>query len=220
MSGARLRWASVAVLVASAVTLAAAWSRIPARWPVHWGPTGRPDRWATRSIASVFGPLLVGAAVCAMVWLVAWMVRRAAADQAPPRPALAGVLAEVLARVQLGFAVAFAGLALALPLLRPRSPAPIAITVLTVMTFAIVTALGHAVRRTGELRERGQLVGLDGWNGVIYRDPNDRRLLVPNPLGMGVTVNFAHPQAWLVIALLLLPILVVVLLVLVAGRQA
>jgi uncharacterized membrane protein len=35
------------------------WEHIPDCFPVHWGLDGKPDRWATRSLAGVYGPLLI-----------------------------------------------------------------------------------------------------------------------------------------------------------------
>ena len=46
--------------------------------------------------------------------------------------------------------------------------------------------------------------------GVFYANPDDPAVFVPKRLGMGLTFNFARPQAWLVLAaLLVLPLLVV-----------
>jgi uncharacterized membrane protein len=36
---------------------------------------------------------------------------------------------------------------------------------------------------------------------LVY-DKNDKRLFVPKRFGIGRTLNFAHPGAWLVVALI------------------
>jgi hypothetical protein len=53
----------LAFLAGVAALLALRWARIPARFAVHWGLDGRPDRWAERSAAGVLGPLVLGAAL-------------------------------------------------------------------------------------------------------------------------------------------------------------
>lgn len=50
------------------------------------------------------------------------------------------------------------------------------------------------------LGRAGQLGGLEGWNGFIYSNPKDPRLWVPKISGFGMTLNFAHGRAWLVLA--------------------
>lgn len=54
-----------------------------------------------------------------------------------------------------------------------------------------------------------------GYGTLLYRNPEDPRLWVPKLVGIGWTLNFAHPTAWLVLGLLLLPALVVLISVIV-----
>jgi len=57
------------------------------------------------------------------------------------------------------------------------------------------------------LHRTNQLAGLEGWNGVIYRNANDPRIWVPKLSGLGATLNFAHTKSWLVLgAILVMPI--------------
>jgi uncharacterized membrane protein len=42
------------------------------------------------------------------------------------------------------------------------------------------------------------------WGGTIYWNPRDERLWVPKRLGIGWTLNFAKPLAWVVLGLLLI----------------
>ncbi len=41
--------------------------------------------------------------------------------------------------------------------------------------------------------------------GMFYVNPNDKSVFVSNRLGMGFTLNLAHPMSWVVLLLLLLP---------------
>ena len=55
----------------------------------------------------------------------------------------------------------------------------------------------------GELRKAGRLKGLEGWNGIIYRNAKDPRLWVPKISGYGTTLNFAHRRAWVMLGSIL-----------------
>lgn len=48
------------------------------------------------------------------------------------------------------------------------------------------------------------------WGGTIYWNPRDTRIWVPKRLGLGLTLNFARPMAWVMMALLLLPAFILV----------
>jgi uncharacterized membrane protein len=55
------------------------------------------------------------------------------------------------------------------------------------------------------------LEGLEGWNGIYYSNPEDPRIWVEKFTGYGYTLNFAHWQSWLVLALILsFPLTVIV----------
>jgi uncharacterized membrane protein len=44
--------------------------------------------------------------------------------------------------------------------------------------------------------------------GIFYVNPDDPRLWVEKRLGVGWTLNYAHPSAWWMTLLLLLPVLI------------
>jgi uncharacterized membrane protein len=65
-------------------------------------------------------------------------------------------------------------------------------------------------RGVRELKQAGH-TGLEGYNGIIYKNPDDPRLWVPKISGLGYTLNFAHRWAWpIMIAFLAIPLAVVV----------
>lgn len=47
------------------------WDDLPARIPTHFGLSGEPDGWAGKTIFSVFGLPLIGAATLALMYVVA-----------------------------------------------------------------------------------------------------------------------------------------------------
>ena len=53
------------------------WSVAPDRVPLHFGLSGRPDRWGARTVASWFGmPILATAMAIGMSWLGRWSLSR------------------------------------------------------------------------------------------------------------------------------------------------
>jgi uncharacterized membrane protein len=65
-----------ALLAAAALYLRSRWAGLPERFPVHWGFDGRPNGWATRGVAGVFGPLILAAVIVSCMALLAWFRQR------------------------------------------------------------------------------------------------------------------------------------------------
>ncbi len=207
-----------AIVVVAGALLAALWDRLPERWPTHWGPDGQPDGFGSKTFWGVYGPLLMAAPVWLLVEGLVVMVRRSsrkiATTDADPRLIAAhrDSLVTLLRMTGAGLTFAFAALSLLLPLATPPDPWPVMALVLLIVFGTIALGLGHMVRAMRRLGPARSGSALEGWNGVVYRDPDDPRVWVPRPLSMGYTLNFARREAWLVLGLLLaVPILVVVL---------
>ncbi|HXC15977.1 MAG TPA: DUF5808 domain-containing protein [Holophagaceae bacterium] len=49
------------------------------------------------------------------------------------------------------------------------------------------------------------------WGGTVYWNADDARIWVPKRLGLGWTLNFGRPAAWLMLALLLSPVVIALL---------
>jgi hypothetical protein len=119
---------------------------------------------------------------------------------------LRAVAATVVRAVGLAIALICAGLALALPLLQPRSSLPIALGVPLVIGVVLGAAMVWAWRETRRLRAGGVALP-EGYTGVFYSNPRDARLWVPKLAGVGWTINFAHRRAWpVMIALIGVPV--------------
>lgn len=205
------------MLVGASGVLALSWRDVPARWAVHWDLHDHPDLWVTKNIVSAATPLVLGF----FVWLTLEAItgamkkdnaRAADADLRIPAEWLAVQVAVVRA-VGLAVAVLTAGLALALPLWRPRSSFPIAVGALADLGLIIGAALVWAARRTRQLRAAGVAIP-EGYGGVFYKNPRDPRLWVSKGAGMGWTINFAHRGAWPALIALLAPAVLVLLVVL------
>ncbi|MEY9851270.1 putative membrane protein [Leifsonia sp. EB41] len=80
-SGARSRpafgWfaAALVLLLAAGAVGVALYDSLPASIAVHWNASGQPDRFAAKTVASVFGPLLIAFGVLALMVGIAFVVR-------------------------------------------------------------------------------------------------------------------------------------------------
>jgi len=183
--GAALQAGPFALLAAGAVWLWARWSELPERLPAHWNLQGQADRFVSRSAFGVFGPLLVGAAVCLLLLAIQAGIRHGAARSALRRPSLwillAGEYFTAVACCGAVAAMATAG--------RMLTPALVvccaAALVLLVATLATVLNVPRPAARNRA-----------AWHaGVFYVDRDDPALFVPKRIGVGYTMNFGNPRA-------------------------
>lgn len=212
-----LRWLPLAILLAAALALCLLWDRIPERWPIHYRLNGQPDGWATKTPVGVFLPVGFGLLMCGFIELLIRFnlayPRLGRAKQLSPEAARAiGLLVARFVRlIAVALAVVFAMLALMLPLVRPARPALVVLLVFVCVAGAIIIGARQMIRGASELQARGLFAGLEGWNGLIYRNPNDPRLWVPKIAGIGYTLNFAHARArWIMAAILAVPMAVLI----------
>ncbi len=205
-----------ALLALAATWLALRWDALPLRFPLHWDLAGHADRFGQRSLADVYGGLLNGIVVCAVLALLAHAVLRSTrrisvtgesgAREQRFRRAVLGVLlgAEYLV------ACTFAGLAL-LPMLDASagtmslglSGGAIAFSVVAVVALA---RLGHGYGRAAtSAAPIGDRTADEHWRwGLFYFNPKDTALLVEKRFGIGFTLNFAARGAWLLLGVVLL----------------
>jgi uncharacterized membrane protein len=211
-----LRWLPFLVLLLAAVVLWLLWHRLPERWIIHWGRHGHPDGWARKTPVNVFFPIGFGVFLCSLlegivVFLLAYP-RRHKQGCVSPRTAvaIAVMTAESMRIIAVGFAVMFASLALLLPLWQPGRRGLLVLSLLGTFSSAIAVSIWRLWHNARALRARGLLAGLEGWNGIIYRNARDPRVWIPKIAGIGYTLNFAHGRAWLwLLACLTIPILAI-----------
>lgn len=212
------------ILAAGAIVLALKWDSIPDRWAVHWGIDGRPDRWAHKSISEAFLPIGAGVLLClffeAIAWFVTFVARRRADDRLTPETAMAvaSLTADLLRFLEIAMSIVFLFMALWLPLARLATPGGFVVVVLAVIGGAVALGILRLSRGIRELKRAGHK-GLEGYNGISYRNPDDPRLWVPKLSGIGYTLNFAHPWAWPVMLLILAAPLLVVIVIILAARS-
>jgi uncharacterized membrane protein len=195
-------WANAAAmlpLAAEAVWLRAHWEMIPARWPEHWDAYGHVNGWGTRSFAGVLGPLFFGACIVALMTCVAGFVAMAPGPQSKQRRLALAPLAG-LSWVMAG---TFCWIGL-LPLRHSLSTEWIgaAVALQLAATLGVVVWL---VWRSGMASTGPSAAPYDStpdamWRGgIIYYNPSDAAVIVPKRYGLGWTLNFARPVAWVYI---------------------
>lgn len=186
------------ILAGTALYLHAHWDRIPARFPIHWGPGGIPNGWSMRSFGGVYGPLLLGALIILFLVgifaITVWGSRRSARQ-----PAAQIVLIAVAFVIATSFSLA--GL-LPLHFVRPLE-----------LLGWNVAALGLAAvmlwllfpRRAEQGAPAAEITPDACWHGgEFYYNAQDPALFVEKRSGLGLTLNFGNRMSWIVLAVMLL----------------
>jgi uncharacterized membrane protein len=195
-------WLSPAILACAGAYLASRWSDLPDRWLVHWGPGAIPNGWATRTPLDVYGLLLFA--------LLLWGVLEAIVALAyaggrafPETLATAAATRAFMRSLSLGLSVLVAFLAIDLPLGHPQ-PERIVVLAVGCVSGAILVGLLLASLAFKQARRDGAPAPPRGYHGLHYSDPENPSLWVPKLVGVGYTLNFAHPWAWPMMGLILL----------------
>lgn len=215
--GKVFRWAPFVLLASSSIILALAWDSLPERWITHWGAGGQPDGWSTRSFFGVFGVLMLGTVVCIATELTAstmlvMMGGTHASLSASSLAHMRRMMGELVRTFNLGMALIFSLLSMALPFVQPQSPRLIVVTVLPILLGSLGVGMYRWNRDYHRAIAQGEIQPIEGYNGIFYHNPNDPRLMVPKLMGMGTTFNFAHRWAWPLMGLILLfPLLGIIL---------
>jgi uncharacterized membrane protein len=220
-------------LAGTAIWLYLHWDEIPEVFPVHWGANGQPNGWAIRSFAGVYGPLLVGAALCALMGLLAYAMPRwsrlirvgGAAGEGERRFRLVFVSIVVATEYFLALTFMWVGL---LPLSQKQSGPPGFVPMLvfalafTVIIIVLMMRFGQGGTRlagsagagAGAMAPVGDRTPDKYWKlGLIYINRDDPALFVEKRFGIGFTLNFGHPGVWVFLAVLVAVFVAIILIV-------
>jgi hypothetical protein len=186
------------VLAAAALLAVVRWDRIPERFPVHWTLDGEVDRWAERNPAGVFAPIVVAALVCGGILVVAaTVVRSSRTGAASARRGLVVLLfvEYVMTLVPLWMTLRITlGIGGAIPVA--------AGVVMTVVVLLLVPwlLLEPSSAAAGSPSMRGDGTPNECWKwGLVYYNREDPALWVAKRIGVGHTLNFARPGAWILL---------------------
>lgn len=219
-------WWLAAALVWAATLVAGilVYPSLPSVLATHYDAAGRPDAWAPKSPASVFGLSIAGAVVLAAFTGISLAILRSKPYLDPSdagRDAYRqGVFRGRMARGLLGLGACLeASLGFGSLMIWGIGPAGPAGTLL-VLAPVLAGTLGLLVLavRTGQLGSRvaqplppgplpatavpRELIPDDDrfWRlGLVYLNRDDPAFLVPKRFGVGWTINLGNPWAWLVV---------------------
>lgn len=209
------------ILAAAGVYLYLNWDRIPARIPTHWDMAGNPNRWADRTIETVFRPLGMGFVIIAgMVVMMVSILKRS--RQVHPDGSLAigenrfrrGNILYMVASAYLASALfSYFAVAGKLGADGNRLGPPVYVLLGTVAALAVAAFIwmarmgqggGRAMPAGTHASVKGDRTPDDAWiAGVLYYNPDDPALLVERRRGLGWTFNFGNRWSWLLLLLLL-----------------
>jgi len=196
-------WDLLAVAGFGGLALFYAWilPSLPDPVPMHFDARGVANGWTPKAALPwvVFGiPVLIWAFTTALGILLAL-------SQKDPLKARAMAMAPMRGLLGLGLALVM-GFVLLTPAHGPGVILAGVGAFLALMAAGIVLMARDFVR----LKAVDASLAFYRW-GLFYVNPDDDRIWVPKPIGVGWTLNFAKPASWAVLALLLLPLGVIVL---------
>jgi uncharacterized membrane protein len=187
-------WAALAappfaIPVAAMFYLRDRWSEIPARYPVHFGANGQPNRWVTKSERAVYAPLWFAEGLLLLMLLLSVSMilgsRRSARQNGIP---------QLIVAVMYAVALLFSAIGIG-PLVKIPAMAMATATV----AFVLATLI-YSYRRMSQPGTLVESTPDECWSlGGIYSNPNDPALFVQKRIGYGFTVNFANPWSWAVL---------------------
>ena len=194
-------WLSFLPLAAAAFWLKAHWAQLPQSWPEHWDANGLVNGWGNRTAGGVYGPIVLAAAVVLVAQAAVSLVAFAPGPERSRRQGMMLPMALFTWVLSLG-ACAMA----LLPAIGPIAPERVLLWT-AIVSVALVGLVLWGLWRSGMLRTGDTLPTLPaydgtpdaGWKsgGLIYYNPSDAAVLVSKRLGVGWTLNFARPLAWI-----------------------
>jgi uncharacterized membrane protein len=220
-------WPALAVLVLAVATAidVALYPSLPDPVAVHFSASGAPDGFATKSVWSVFGVLIIGAAVVVLLTVLSVFAARYSArtqtddtaDQSVLRTQVQrNTLTTLLSELSFVIALGISAIQLAQRLL-PGVKSATAISAIGLVVLVMVVVISNVARARVQLgpanvrdvrNPRPDAVDDDShWKGgLFYVNRDDPSLLVPRRFGLGWTLNLGRPGGVAVMILLLLVI--------------
>jgi uncharacterized membrane protein len=210
--------------VANAVWALGRYDAIPQVIPLHFNLAGEPDRWGAKSIGVVLLAPLLQLAVTAVFMMAFWAFRSAKRQLSVQRPAASARqyalfrrgwsrLVIVGALLEVGTLSVVDWRMLGFVKLTPGQMAgAVFAPVAAILVYAAVLSVklgqgGWRAKIAGPESAPGDPNAVrrddDGyWKaGLFYYNPDDPALWVEKRFGIGYTVNFGRPAAWLLVAL-------------------
>jgi uncharacterized membrane protein len=174
------------------------WDEIPSPFPTHWDISGQPNRWAQRSVRDVYMPLATGGGLLFIMMLIRWALVSGARRGPALRPAL-----RIVTAIMWILAGTFSTMAL-LPVYTGGSGTQIPIWIACATIMATVGCVIWFALSSNWAASAAEVTPDDCWRlGAFYYNPQDPALMVQRRFGLGYTLNFANPKAWVLLAMML-----------------
>jgi uncharacterized membrane protein len=192
----------IVVTVLTAVVGIIRYPNLPARIPIHFDLGGVADRTVRTTVPAAFAPVLIQAGVTAV--LIATAVLMVRAPQATRR----GRRLVVGAVLTLATCLDLAGFLLATQIWRAGGTLSngAGAGALALVLAGVVIVVAAAIRANTAGRGPHE-VDLDHYQGIFYVNRDDPKLFVPKRFGVGWTLNFGRPAAWVITGILLLALI-------------
>ena len=203
------------VLITLAIGLAL-YPSTPDLVPTHFDFAGNVNQWTPKGPALIAFPLLFEVFMAACFIFSHWMTIRSKKDIDPARPAISAYAYGAFARAEcilllVGGSVLTAVLGIVMILMMTEilsMPVTIALIIVTTLVFvgatiAIPIVYGQSGSRlVKRLEENGDIIADNDehWKaGIFYWNKDDASLFLPKRFGVGWTMNWARPAAWLIV---------------------
>lgn len=184
--------------------------------PTHFDFAGNVNQWTPKGPALIAFPLLFEAFMAMCFIFSHWMTIRSKKDIDPARPAISAYAYGAFARAEcilllVGGSVLTAVLGIVMILMMTEILSmlvTIALIIVTTLVFvgatiAIPIVYGQSGSRlVKRLEENGDIIADNDehWKaGIFYWNKDDASLFLPKRFGVGWTMNWARPAAWLIV---------------------
>lgn len=220
-------WAVLAAIVLAGATAVgvALYPTLPDPLPIHFTIAGVANAWAPKSVWSVFGLLMIGAAVATLLTALSVAAARYSvrvqpgdtAEQAALRTQVQrGMLTSLLAELAFVLALGISAIDVT-QRLAPGARGVIAVCVIAMVVLIMVVIISNVARgrvqlrpanvRSGENPRPDSIDDDEHWKGgLFYVNRDDPALVVPRRFGLGWTLNFGRPAGVVLTITLLLVI--------------
>lgn len=194
-------WDLLPVAALSAVWL---WLRhwlplLPDWIPSHWNAAGTVNGWMGKGQFFTFAAW-PGIGIWSLLFLIGTVIRL---DATPRRQLGARALLPLRGLLSFGFILMAGGFA---PMAVFRGGGVIGMGV-ALIVLCLVIGIIPLIRLARLAPPIEGATGTDyRWGGLLYWNAADPRIFVPKRIGVGWTLNFGRPMAWVYTGLLLLPV--------------
>ncbi|MBI3682147.1 MAG: DUF1648 domain-containing protein [Acidobacteria bacterium] len=199
-----------ALAIAPLFYMAYVYPDLPQRIPVHWNFQGEPDRWTEKNFVAAFFPGLLSLALQVILWMLirdlgAAVVETKGADAASGyRRMTLSANVQMFQPLRILLAAMMAMLTSHLPLsAEQNAPGWFGPVMAAIVCLILAIVLGGAWRvwrlqRKWEAEASPAIPEFRAenwrWHGLFYYSPEDATFIVHREIGVGFTINFAHPR--------------------------